>query len=64
MAWEFWRGIPTVSRELDFDGEAGNIERISADTYARENDFYSFRRATHRSEADYGRELSAIALIA
>ena len=41
-----------------------NIERLSADTYARENDFYSFRRATHRSEADYGRELSAIALIA
>jgi polyphenol oxidase len=41
-----------------------NIERISADTYARENDFYSFRRATHRGESDYGRELSAIALIA
>jgi polyphenol oxidase len=40
-----------------------NIERISADTYARENDFYSFRRATHRAESDYGRELSAIALI-
>ena len=41
-----------------------NIERVTADTYARENDFYSFRRATHRGEADYGRELSAIALIA
>ena len=41
-----------------------NVERLSADTYARENDFYSFRRATHRGESDYGRELSAIALIA
>jgi YfiH family protein len=40
-----------------------NIDRLAADTYAREDDFFSFRRATHRSEADYGRELSAIALI-
>jgi copper oxidase (laccase) domain-containing protein len=41
-----------------------NIARLSADTYAREQDFYSFRRATHRGEPDYGRELSAIALVA
>ena len=40
-----------------------NIERLAADTYAREDDFFSFRRATHRNETDYGRELSAIALI-
>lgn len=31
-------------------------------TYADENRFYSYRRATHRSEADYGRLISAIAL--
>ena len=41
-----------------------NVARLGADTYARESDFYSFRRATHRGESDYGRELSAIALIA
>lgn len=41
-----------------------NIERLGADTYAREDDFFSFRRATHRNETDYGRELSAIALVA
>jgi len=41
-----------------------SIERLGSDTYAREDDFYSFRRATHRGETDYGRELSAIALIA
>jgi polyphenol oxidase len=40
----------------------GSVARVSADTYARESDFYSFRRATHRGEPDYGRELSAIAL--
>ena len=32
------------------------------DTYADPDRFYSYRRATHRGEADYGRQLSAIAL--
>jgi polyphenol oxidase len=31
-------------------------------TYADEARFYSYRRATHRGEADYGRLISAIAL--
>jgi YfiH family protein len=39
-----------------------NVSRFSACTYAREADFFSFRRATHRGEGDYGRELSAIVL--
>lgn len=38
------------------------IERLRACTYARDADFFSFRRATHRGEKDYGREISAIAL--
>ncbi len=29
-------------------------------TYANESKFFSYRRSTHRSEADYGREISAI----
>jgi len=40
----------------------GRIERLAVGTYAREGDFYSFRRATHRGEKDYGRQLSAIVL--
>ena len=39
-----------------------NIEALGACTYARAADFFSFRRATHRNEADYGREISAIVL--
>ncbi len=39
------------------------IERLSACTYARERDFFSFRRTTHRRETDYGRQLSAIVLM-
>lgn len=35
---------------------------LGADTYAREADFYSFRRATHRKEPNYGRQISVIAL--
>lgn len=44
--------------------EAGlaNIEPLSVCTYARENEFFSFRRATHRGEKDYGRQVSAIVL--
>ena len=39
-----------------------DICALSADTYAREDDFFSFRRTTHRSESNYGRQVSAIVL--
>jgi len=38
------------------------IETSGACTYARDADFFSFRRTTHRGEKDYGREISAIVL--
>jgi YfiH family protein len=40
----------------------GAIEPLSACTYARQGDFFSFRRTTHRKESDYGRQVSAIML--
>ncbi len=40
----------------------GRIEALGLDTYAEPDRFYSFRRATHRREPDYGRQLSLIAL--
>jgi hypothetical protein len=39
-----------------------NVDASHADTYARSADFFSFRRNTHRAEANYGRQISAIAL--
>ena len=39
----------------------GEVEALSLDTYADSERFYSYRRATHRGEADYGRQLSAVA---
>lgn len=50
-----------VAEKLVSSGIAA-VETISACTYAREADFFSFRRATHRGEADYGRDISAILL--
>lgn len=38
------------------------VEALGQDTYAQEDRFYSFRRATHRGEADYGRQISLIGL--
>ena len=40
----------------------GRFEDLSLDTYADERRFFSYRRATHRKEPDYGRLLSAIVL--
>jgi polyphenol oxidase len=41
----------------------GQIEDLAACTYADPKRFYSFRRATHRGEPDYGRHVNAIALL-
>jgi YfiH family protein len=38
------------------------IEALGLDTYALERDYFSYRRATHRAEPTYGRQLSLIAL--
>lgn len=40
----------------------GEIDSFAICTYAQEHAFFSFRRATHRDERDYGRQVSAIAL--
>jgi YfiH family protein len=39
------------------------VERIDADTCAEADRFFSYRRSCHAAEPDYGRQLSAIALI-
>jgi YfiH family protein len=38
------------------------VEALNLDTYGDASRFFSFRRATHRDEPDYGRQLSAIAI--
>ena len=41
----------------------GEVEDLGLCTYADQERFFSYRRTTHRAEADYGRHVSAIALI-
>jgi polyphenol oxidase len=40
----------------------GRFEDLRVDTYADERRFFSYRRATHRKEPDYGRLMSVIAM--
>ena len=40
----------------------GSVEVLGLDTYADADRFFSFRRATHRAEPDYGRQFSLIGL--
>lgn len=65
--------VPGPSGKPHFDLEAyvvhrliaagiGEVEALNLDTYADGDRFYSYRRATHRGEADYGRQLSAIGI--
>jgi polyphenol oxidase len=49
----------TVDRLRKFGVDAECLDRC---TYAEEDLFYSYRRSTHRKEADYGRQISAIVL--
>lgn len=39
-----------------------NVFIKDLDTYFNEEDFYSYRRATHRAESDYGRQISLIVI--
>jgi YfiH family protein len=39
-----------------------SVEALGLDTYADADRFYSYRRSTHRGEADYGRQISMIAI--
>lgn len=40
----------------------GAVATLALDTYADPDRFFSYRRSTHRGEADYGRQLSLIGI--
>ncbi|MEA3061690.1 MAG: purine-nucleoside/S-methyl-5-thioadenosine phosphorylase / adenosine deaminase [Sphingomonadales bacterium] len=67
----FSDGARPDRRQFDLEGyvlsrlaDAGltRIEALGEDTYSQPDRFFSYRRATHRGEADYGRQISLIAL--
>lgn len=58
--WQF--DLPAyVAARLTSAG-VGQVEILGLDTYAAPDRFYSFRRATHRGEPAYGRQMSLIGL--
>lgn len=58
--WQF--DLPAyVGARLAAAGIAG-VEDLALDTYAAADRFYSFRRATHRGEPAYGRQMALIGL--
>ncbi len=44
------------------DAGTGKVGMLGQDTYTQQARFYSYRRATHRGEGDYGREISLIGM--
>jgi YfiH family protein len=54
--------LPGYVRHRLLAAGIGQVEALHLDTYSDADRYYSFRRATHQGEADYGRQLSAIAL--
>jgi copper oxidase (laccase) domain-containing protein len=59
--WQF--DLPAYVAQRLKQAGVESVEILDACTYAREDEFFSYRRTTHRKEPDYGRELSAIMLV-
>lgn len=57
-----WFDLAGYVRERLVRAGVRTIEDNGACTYGEPARFYSYRRSTHRGEADYGRHLSAISL--
>jgi copper oxidase (laccase) domain-containing protein len=55
--------LPGYIVERLMRAQVGRFEDLSHCTYADAAQFFSFRRATHRGERDYGRHINAIALV-
>lgn len=58
--WQF--DLPGYVEQRLRDAGVDNVSTSGRCTYINEAEYFSFRRATHRSESDYGRQLSAIML--
>ncbi len=61
-AGKFWFNLPGYIRFRLGRIGIRHITLSGMDTYSEEDEYFSYRRATHREEKDYGRELSVIAI--
>ena len=58
--WQF--DLPRYIRGRLSRADVASVDDLALDTYSLEARYYSYRRATHRGEPNYGRQLSLIAL--
>ncbi len=58
--WQF--DLPAYVGARLVSAGIGQVEVLNLDTYPAPDRFYSFRRASHRGEPAYGRQISLIAL--
>jgi YfiH family protein len=58
--WQF--DLPGYVAARLVSAGVAHVENLKLDTYAAPDRFYSFRRATHRGEPAYGRQMSLIGL--
>lgn len=54
--------LPAYVRHRLLGAGVGEVETIHLDTYSDADRFFSYRRATHLGESDYGRQISLIGL--
>ncbi len=54
--------LPAYVRHRLISAGIGDVETIHLDTYSNPDRFFSYRRATHLGEADYGRQISLIGI--
>jgi YfiH family protein len=59
--WQF--DLPGYVAAKLSDAGVTQVEVLARDTYAEEQTFFSFRRATHRSEPTDGRQVSVIGMM-
>jgi YfiH family protein len=59
-AGKYWFDLPFYVEEKLHDLGINKIENRQIDTYQNEQDFFSYRRSTHRGEKDCGRNVSVI----
>jgi YfiH family protein len=55
--------LPLYCRDRAEAASISSIDSVGLCTYQNESLFFSFRRSIHRSEPDYGRQISAIVIL-
>ncbi|HEX4078784.1 MAG TPA: peptidoglycan editing factor PgeF [Rhizomicrobium sp.] len=59
--WQF--DLPAYAQSRLRKAGVDKVSNLAHCTYSQDANFFSFRRATHRGELDYGRQLAAIVLV-